>query len=364
MKRKFTMQKGELCAVLINLIVAKMLFNYPRYLIQRCGNNAWMAVLIYGAAGVLIYYLTQLIYARSGKMSVLSHAEAIGGRWLKIATGHVLSFFILINCAPVIRACPEAVKTALLQNTKMVIIVFVLSVGVVIGTYNGIEALGRATAFFVPCAGIILIGFLLMLIPHCNINNLFPISPKEALTGGSAALSIFSDIIVINLLLPYCKDMKTFKKGGMYGVIIAYAASFAITFMYCLVYPYPASERFIVPMYQLARLVSIGTYFQRLEAIFEFVWTLSNLFYTAVYLFVLCDIFRQSYDLAEFKPLIVPMMLIVLRVAFRNETYSEALRENFSKIMYVYPGLYLIAPAMALVYIIKEERRKKSEKSG
>ena len=360
--KKFKLTSRDLSSIMINLIAAKMLFTYPRYLVERCENAAWIPILVFGVIAFGIYYITQWLYTKTGRTSILSQAEALGGKWLKIFVGVVLIVILFADISPMIRACPEAIKTALLQNTKMLVIVFVLVIGIFVGTYNGIEALGKASALFLPVAGIFMLGFFLMLIPAYNVNNLFPISISNSVKNGTSVLSVFSDIIVINILLPYCEDSGTMKKAGLSSIVIGGIVGFLITFAYCMVYPYPISERFIVPMYQLARMVNIGTFFQRLEAAFEFVWTISSMFYASVYLFVLCDIFRKCFNLKNYRPLIFPMLIILIRVVFIRENYSETLKDAFNNMTLIYPILYLLPLVIGFAYLIKinkKERRKK-----
>ncbi len=359
---KCRLKSREVTSLLVNLIAVKMLFTYPRYIVERCQNGAWISVAVFSAAAVLIYFITQIVYFKTGRTSILSQAEAIGGKWFRMITGVVIILILMINIAPIVRAFPEAIKTALLQNTIMIEITFILSVAVVFGAYSGIAALGRISSIFLPIAGVFLLAFFITLTPFYKVNNLFPLAVKQNLTQGASALSIFSDIIVINLLLPYIDDMKTVKKSGFTAIIIAAIASFVIVLAYCLVYPYPSSTTFIVPMYQLARVVKIGTYFQRLEAVFEFVWSIAIFLYLSVYLFILCDVFRRSFGLKHYKPFIIPMLAILTRIVFWEQSYTAALEDNFYITVLLYPIIYTIPLVYGLIYMLKRHKTEEELK--
>lgn len=355
---KSKLKTRELSSIIINLIMVKMLFTYPRFLVVRCKNGAWIPIIVFGAVVFGIFYLTQWLYMKTGRISILSQAEAIGGKALKIIVGLFTIALLAADTAPMVRAFPEAVKTALLQNSGMMLIVTMMTIGLVVGTYNGIEALGRVASIFLPVAWFFLIGFLIILIPNFNVNNLFPLSITESITKGPSALSIFSDIIVINFLLPYCNNMQTVKKAGMTAIIAGGLISVIITATYCLVYPYPTSSEFIVPMYQLARIVTIGTYFQRLEAVFEFVWSISMFLYASVYLFVICDIFRRIFDLKHYKPIVFPAVIILWRVAFSNESYADTIRNGAITMTMIYPFLYALPLIFCGFYYAKQNKKK------
>ncbi|MDO4618691.1 MAG: GerAB/ArcD/ProY family transporter [Clostridia bacterium] len=336
------LKNRDLTALLINIMLVKILFTYPRYIIERCENGGFISVLIYGAAAFILYYVTSILYQKTGRHSIIEQAEILGGRVLKGIVGILVVAVLIVNVAPMIRAFPEAVKTVLLKNTSMLVIIFILSVGVALGTYFGISSLCRFSSLFVPVAGTVIFGLLLLLCPYFNINNIFPINFKAITLYGSPALSIFADIFVINLLLPQIKDTKTAKKSGFIAIIAVTVIAALIVLAYSLVYPYPASSQFIVPVYQLARLVKIGTYFERLEAAFEFVWTIAIFIYSSAYLYLICKVIKDSFNLKSYKPLIIPSLLVLMRFVFFEENYTMAQRSNFVSTSILYIPLYIL----------------------
>ena len=248
-----TIKSREFASILVTLICVKMLFTYPRLIMEKCENGAWLSVLVWGLAAAGVYYLTQKMYLKTGCISILAQSEAIGGKPLKMLTGLAVMALLIANMAPLVRAFPEAIKTALLQKSSMAVIATLLTVGVVVGAYNGVCALGRVASIFLPVAAAFILGFFVILIPFYDVNNLFPAAVAKNLTAGSASLSVFSDIFAANLLLPYISGSRCVKSAGLYAVFISIISSAAILLAYCLTYPYPASTSFIVPMYQLAR---------------------------------------------------------------------------------------------------------------
>lgn len=354
---KSKLKSRELSSAMINLLTVKMLFTYPRFLVERCENGAWISVIVYGIVALAVFFLTGMLYIRTEKLSILSQSEYLGGKFLKAAVGIISILLLMMNIAPMVRAFPEAIKTALLQKASMLFITSVLAVGITIGAYYGIEALSRIASVFLPVALLFILVFFILLAPEYDINNLYPLSVEKALKEGSTSLSVFSDIFVLNFLLTYSENSKTVLKSGLTAILVSMICGALITFVYCLVYPYPSSARFIVPMYQMSRIVSVGTYFQRLEAVFEFVWSVSIFIYASIYIWVMCDIFRLSFNLKHNKPLTVPMLIILLAFVFNEESYIKTLRANFVSSMILYPAFFIIPLIIGLWYISKRKRK-------
>lgn len=104
----------------------------------------------------------------------------------------------------------------LLQDFKIefIIPIFMLAIG--IGAYIGLEPIARVNNMFMPLAGIVLLLSLILLIPYFNINNIFPILGNGVYSitvKGINTISLFSDILLLNILLPYCENTSEAKRA-------------------------------------------------------------------------------------------------------------------------------------------------------
>lgn len=99
---------------------------------------------------------------------------------------------------------------------------------------------------------------LILLIPYFNINNIFPILGNGVYSitvKGINTISLFSDILLLNILLPYCENTSEAKKSGWRAIYISATIGVVILLSYCLIYPYPVSREFMIPVYQLSRVI-------------------------------------------------------------------------------------------------------------
>lgn len=72
----------------------------------------------------------------------------------------------------------------------------------------------------------------------------------------------------------------------------------------------------MMPIYQISRLIKIGDFFQRFEAFFEFVWSIAIMLYASLYLFVICYIWKEIFDLKYYKELIFPFTIIIISLSY------------------------------------------------
>lgn len=313
--------------LLINIIFVKVILTFPKTVVENSGNAAWIQVLYNTLIALLFFCAVMHIYNK--KKNIIEIAEINGGKPLKIIVGILVTAILTINAVPIIRIFPEAVKTVLLQKTNVEIIVVVMAVVAAMGAYLGIEAIARIHKMFLPIAAIVFLSFLLLLIPKYRLVNIFPIfgnGLSSIFIKGFNSLSLFSDLIVLNLLIPYTKNLDMIKRSGRCGIIIAGIAATVTTAAYCLSFSYPASENFIMPAYQVARLINISSFFSRFEAFFEFVWSILILLYTATYLYMISYSLQITLSLKFLKPLIFPVTVIIFLISLLPSSMMEMMK--------------------------------------
>lgn len=359
MHNKFLINKKELTCLMVNMMTIKMFFNYPKNIITNAGNAAWIQTIYVSLIAILLYFIIMKIYERCDMKSIIEMSEEIGGKPLKIIVGLVIILLFCANVTVTMRSFPETVKNVLLPLTPMEIITIMLAIVIALAAYAGIGSLTRIHAIYIPFVGIILLMFLIFLVPYGNVTNIAPLFGKgtyNLLAKGLDSLSIFSDIFLIFILAPFFKNFDEIKKGGQYAIIISSIVSFLIVFSFNLIYAYPASEEFIFPVYQMTRLIRIGEFFQRLDAFFEFIWSIALMLYAAVYLFAIAYIWKEIFELTFMNALIVPFTIIIACLSFAPSSIVDLL--NTGKIIYriTIPISFLLPVILGLVY------RKKGHK--
>lgn len=343
MKNSILIGKKELTSVMVNLISIKMLLTFPRSMVISSGNAAWMEGILATVLTLILFWITTSLY--KSKDNVITLAEHAGGKGLRIFIGVLLIIVLIANISSTMRAFPESVRTVLLPNSPIEFIILAFGISIAIGAYNGVESISRIHSIFLPIAGIVLIIFLILLFPHFKANNIFPVfgnGVSNIMFHGTGSISIFSDLIVLNLLLPFCKNRHEAVSSGFRSILISGFVVVIILLAYTFVYPYPTSTEFIMPVYQLTRIVKIGSFFERLEAFFEFVWSISMFLYASLYLYIICLVWQMTFNIRYYKPLIFPVVIIISTIAFIPSSVVDLLRFQDINVMIMTPLAFLL----------------------
>lgn len=357
--------RKKMTTLLINVISVKMFLTFPKVMIINSGNAAWIECIYNTLIVIRLFWITTKLY-RSNK-NIIQLAEMTGKKWLKIIVGVVVFVVLLINYSSIIRIFPETVKIVLLQDFKIefIIPIFMLAIG--IGAYIGLEPIARVNNMFMPLAGIVLLLSLILFIPYFNINNIFPILGNgvySIMVKGINTISLFSDILLLNILLPYCENSSEAKKSGWRAIYISATIGVVILLSYCLIYPYPVSREFMIPVYQLSRVIHLGNFFSRFEVIFQFVWSILVLIYSSIYVYALCYVWQITFDLKYYKPLILPVVIISGIVAVLPSSVVDLVKSERLENIIVYPVAFLL-PILFGFYSKKiYNKRTVNEESG
>ncbi len=361
MKDAISLDKKQLTMLMTNLLIVKMIFAFPRFLFKTSGNAAWIEAILLTAITYLLLEISMLFYTKTGNKSILQLAEATGKMPLKIVVALIAVVVIVANLGTEMRTFAESVKLVLLPKTSIEYIMLLFAITIAVGGICGFGALVTINALFLPFCLFFIAILLVSLFSNYEINNLLPILGTgfpEILKRGLSDLSCFGDLIALNLLLPYAEDIETVKKSGRRSVITAGVVLTSLCLAYGMAYPYPFSSEYLLTTYQLSRMVRAGEYFQRFEALFEFVWAITQLLYSAVYVYIICDTLCNAFKLKYVKPLIPCVTIVMVILSFEPSSVVELLQMSERVKAYLFPAAFLLPIIIPGIYLLTGRGRR------
>ncbi|MBQ7751430.1 MAG: endospore germination permease [Clostridia bacterium] len=355
----------EMTLLIANLLSVKAIFAFPRTIVETSANAAWLEVIYMAFLAWALMEISFLTYRISGRKSIIDISERVGGKPLKIAVSMLVVLALSVNFVTEIRMFSESVKLILLPRTEIEYILILLAVTIAIGQKSGISAIATVNAIFFPVCLLFLGIIVFFLYKSYNVNNLFPIlgnGTKSILKGGIQNLSCFGDILAINLLLPHLKDIGIPKKSGRKALLIATITMFLICLCYVLCYAYPLSKEYLLPVYQLSKMIRAGEYFQRFEAFFEFIWEISQLLYSSIYIFIIAETLTKAFDLKDRNAVSYGIIAIITLIASEPISIAEVLKNSQIADFATIPIVYLLPIFIPLLYARKKMAIRKAEK--
>ncbi|MCX7748791.1 MAG: spore germination protein [Clostridia bacterium] len=318
MEKKIVFGRWEVVTILINMICTKIFLNFPRKMEEEAGNAAWMLAIYISLLTFLLFFIITKLYKRFEGKDLLDVGEYLGGGIGRILVGTVVVVFLIYTTSVYFRTFTENMKIVALTVSPISFVSLFFLVGMIVAAYFGLEAIARFHAFVIP---IVATGFMIIMIavmPFMDLSLLLPIMGKGSYSifvNGIPKVSIFSEFILVFLLIPFIKTHKNFKTSGF--AALGFSSFFLIlaAFIYAATIPFPNGVERALPIYHLARLINYGRFFQRIESIFVLIWAAAALLYIAVGFYFIIYVFKKAFKLEYDKPLILPFAILIFNIS-------------------------------------------------
>lgn len=329
MKKKTVFGKWETVCILLNVICTKIFLNYPRLASEQGGTAAWLFSVYVSLLALGAFALISRLYKPFGGKDLLEVSECVGGGFGRIATAIVIIMFLGWTTTVYLRTFSENMKLVSLTVSPLSFVEVFFLACMIAGAYFGIEAISRFHAIAVP---FVVIGFFLLMIgvsSYIDLNNLFPIlgaGLDKIVIQGFPKVSVFSEILLLFILAPFLKTHENMKSSGLWAIALSSVSFIVSSFVYLTVFAYPTTLEKVIPIFHIARLINLGRFFQRVEAIFMVIWALASLLYVTVNFYIILYVIQKAFRLEHYKPLIVPVALILFCLSFFPPNLVEAVR--------------------------------------
>lgn len=316
--------------ILVFTVLSAMLFlQFPQFLVEVGGPAAWQAGLVMtGAALLLILPLGALAQRFPGRgLAEISREAAgsfLGGLFTLLVAAWLFTSTVLT-----LRNFTETFLIAILPNTPPSVLI-VVAVGVaVFASYKGIEAIGRAAQILLPliAGGALLV--LLFNLPRADTSALFPLwghGLVNTITGGLFYASTVAEVIFLLAAGYAFRDGATLRTSGLLGTLLFGLSTTLTVAVLVATFGAPTARETPFPLYNLARLIYLGRFLQRTEALIIMFWFFAAAVRLSVLLHATVVSVAGALRLPDYRPLLFPMAVIMSALSLMPEDFLAALR--------------------------------------
>lgn len=277
------------------------------------GPDAWLGVLLGTAAGLLLLWGTLALMARRPGRDILSLSTDALGPYLGWLSGVCYVLFWAWDAMVSLRMFSGLLIAQPLPETPAEALIFLLVAGAAYLAAQGPEVIGRMGGMLAPA---ILFGSLLVLL--LGINQMDPVSLKPFLGFGWSPvlrasmfpIFVFAETMACTMFFPHVPDkrrgIRAALLGGLAGgVTTAVAAATLVMF-----YGATQTTRLAYPLYDLARSVAFGEFFERMDPLFIVLWTAASFIRVSVLIWAVSQGTARLLGLKLASATVVPLALL------------------------------------------------------
>lgn len=322
---------------------------------KSAGKDVWLAIIIAVSAALitgLMFARIHYIFPDKSLFDVLEICFGrIAGKLLSIA----FVWYALHTATDVLTNMTFFIQTVTFPETPRIATVLLIMVLCAWASKEGIEVMGRWSAFFIPFyIGAIMIAVLL-LIPRMDLNNIRPVLYKgitPVLRGAFYTFSFpFGEIVVFSMIFSGFETRKSPFKIYITSLLIAGAVVLLISLTDILVLGVDLASELYYPSYSAVTKISIGEFLQRLEIIAALVMMLGGFIKVSTYLMASCRGIEKIFGYRDYRFITVPVALLIVNMSdfmyksvFDFNEWNEKGWPYFALLFQVIlPGIILIA---------------------
>lgn len=279
-------------------------------------------------------------------------------------------FFNFYSAAALIWYVGNFLTTNLFTETPRPVLMILYAAVMLYGTHLGLGALARSaeTSFLIFIFALVIV--MLSLLPEAQTGNLLPVmeAGPGPLSRASFTFLSFAYFPWVSLLMIYPKHVIRPEACGkvLYiSVLSSGAILTAVTALTVMVLGPDRTSIELYPTYNLTMKISIGHFFERIEALLVLLWLLA-IFYQAVLIYYAAVTgLAQMIRVDEYRSLNLPMGLCLVPFAlliYPNAGYEQAWDY---KVWPVFSLTFALWPAvLLLVAAVRGKKTKRYTKNG
>jgi len=316
----------EAYALVTIIIITKVFYTFPLATIKRTGTAAWYCALIACASSIVFFVLLYMLLKRFPQKDLYQVFEDVLG--LKIGRFFMLVFSIYflyytgINLSEFV----NILKIYSMPFTPQEVLVIGFLIVTAAMAYVGLEGIARVAyiLFYLIMAGLIFI--LLLAIPFYDFDYLKPwfgFGLEVTIKEGILRTSAFDTVIILAIIANSLQGLKYFKRIGLSCLLTA-GAVFSICLVCILAaFQYTAGSEYISGMYHLSRIIFYSRFFQRVEAIFLFVWVFASVIAISAAFYIALSSYCRVFNITNQRPLLLPFLFLTFAFTSLPKNIAE-----------------------------------------
>ena len=306
MENNYKLEKIEAIAVILIVMINKLILNIPYYIVELVGSGAIVNLLYIGLIDFVLLLIIIRLFKNFETADILDVSEFLGGKPLKNIIGFLcIGLFFLVGFITLIDFS-NVLHTIYFSNFPMVYILFFFIIGVLIANLVGLKGITRTICFIVPFAIVSVIISFFTSFENLDIKDLTPIigkSYENTFVSGLSNCFAMYILVLYYFLKPLLKNVEELKKVS----IISYFSSFILLMLTIIplltLFNTSSNSEPINSLFLLSRQIELGSFLQRVDALFIFLWIFAIFAYLSFIIFMINRIIKKIIPVSNEKML-------------------------------------------------------------
>lgn len=345
---------GQLGLLLVTLVLSTSVLFVPAVTAELAGRDGWMSVLILATFfGLLVAWVGISLGLRFPKESIIEYSPKILGPLLGQVIGFTYIFFFIWVNSVVLREFGDLMVTAFMPETPKLVFVVALVLLAGYAVKNGLEVMARANQFLFPMLLASILALVGLAATEFQVKQFLPVLENgitPVLKGSFPPSAWRGEIVLLVMMLPNLSRPQESRKASAYAVVFLGVVLTLDTMVAVGVFGAELTSHLTFPFFALSRYGQVTMLFQRMEALVVVIWVAGVMVKVALFYYCAVLALAQWLNLKDFKPLVLPVGVILTVWSFTTFENSRELVNLIAKTWPPYAFTFeLLIPALLLV---------------
>ncbi|QNK57083.1 endospore germination permease [Paenibacillus sp. PAMC21692] len=282
------------------------------------GRDAWIAAIISGVVSCGIAWLVVSLSRRHPDLTLIGMNKHLLGKWIGGLVSIIFLYYFLHVSIILIRDFAEVINTSLMPETPVTVFIACMTVASVYCVYKGLEGIVRTNSITLPFAVASIVLILVIVTGAFHSEELLPLlddgwNPIWVRAIVPTAWS--GEVILVTMLYPYIADKTNVMRFTIWSEIIVTVLLVFLAIFVVGVFGAREAVDMTLAVFSLARIVSIGDFFERIEAVMIAIWISTFLTKTSIFLYIGVQGTGEWLGIKGKKILIIPLAITAMILA-------------------------------------------------
>lgn len=353
--------KAEAIALLITVISNNIIINIPTIIVDYTGTGSWLNVIFITFICLIFVLLICKFFKPFVNFDIIDVSEFLGGKILKYIVAFLYIILFISFSAICLRYFSHSLQTIYFSGSPLIFLILLFLIPITISSKAGLKAISGTNLIFIAIIFLSIIVLLVTAAKDFVWQRLFPAlgyGAKETFLTNITNIFAFNVIAYLYFLKPFLKTETNFKKISVLAVVLCGLYLLISVVSLLMTFAFITQTDEVLSLYLLTRLINFGRFFQRVDAIFIFIWILTMLSFLSLNLFIISHIIKKSIKLKSSSELIYPVssLLFAISLSFKDISTVKFVTRNIYKI-YNFILVFIISFLILLFGFIKKKKQ-------
>ncbi|MEK4362346.1 endospore germination permease [Paenibacillus sp. FSL M8-0212] len=309
----------QLTTLIFMMVVGDMMLIYPSVITSYAKQDSWICAFIGVPLGMALMAMILKLCSMHPEKNLVQMARSILGFWPGTFFSCFYLFFFIIGASTHTREVGDFMTTQIFPYTPIRIIILMFVIVIAWGVSHGLEAMGRSSELLMPVVIVFIVVLAVCLLPQIDIRNLKPVSDTGVVSISQGILvSIIypiGEVVPIMMILPYVakqahRTRDVIIAAGLGSLVLATLVTISLLVLGAFL-----TQHNIYASFVLSQKISIGGFFERIEAIMASSWLISTYFKAMIYLYAFIVGCAELFKLKQYQILVLPASILIFGLA-------------------------------------------------